>query len=276
MQGGPLGWFGVVRERHELFPREDDEEGRSPATERVPSDLPARGREADIGVVVSVRVCVRRERRCVVAEVDLTPFLVTQHQGTQRRMQPIGRHDEIEASRGCMFEHDERALAVLADSGDAVAEDRLYLWGNEAVDLACEIAAEQAHEAPVGCRLEATDVEPHDPASLGVDDLELANVIPDTIECRSKAHALGDVVADAPEVDHVAAGSKRRGTLHESRDEAMPQQPVGECWAGNPGPGDEHASIVHTTRSTPRLAPLCPASGAVHAGATCSDCFYPR
>jgi hypothetical protein len=79
------------------------------------------------------------------------------------------------------------------------------------------------------------DVEAAVPAAGAVDQPDFAHAVALRAELRQQCHLLGDVVADAPEVDHVAAAPKLGRLLDEQDFVTGPAHPVCEGRTGDSG-----------------------------------------
>ena len=64
-------------------------------------------------------------------------------------------------------------------------------------------------------------------------------------EVVGETHALGNVVAEPPEVDDITAGARGVGKFQERRLEACRFQPEGERRSGNPGARNQDRLIIH-------------------------------
>ena len=130
--------------------------------------------------------------------------------------------------------------------GDAVAEDRFDVVFDGRVDRGGQVAAGQAGQ--VLAEHAAEDVNAHVSFDLaaGADGAKQFNLVPGGTDRVFDAHAFGHLVADAPEVDHVAAGAELRRLLDHRRVVAGAVQPVRERRTGHAGAADRdpHTGIL--------------------------------
>ncbi len=112
--------------------------------------------------------------------------------------------------------------------GDAVAEDRFDLVFDGAVHRGGQVAAGQADQLVAEHAAEDIDVHVGLDLAAGADGAHHLNLVPGGTDRVFDAHAFGHLVADAPEVDHVAAGAELRRLLDHRRVVAGAVQPVGE------------------------------------------------
>ena len=66
-----------------------------------------------------------------------------------------------------------------------------------------------------------------------INDAQLAHVIADALDPFGKAHPLGKIVTQPPEIDNEAAAALRGRTLDQSRLEARGVQPKSQSRPGN-------------------------------------------
>jgi hypothetical protein len=79
----------------------------------------------------------------------------------------------------------------------------------------------------------------------GVDNPHLAHTVADALKLVREPHALGDVVAEAPEVDHVSAGAQAWRALDNRGLETGGVEPKGERRPSDSGAGDENRLGAH-------------------------------
>ncbi len=125
-------------------------------------------------------------------------------------MQPVRADDQIDFARGGMIEADPHTVALILDPRHGVAKDRLDPSVQRAVDRRRKVGAPQAREAAVGHAAENIDRETAAPAAAPVDVAHFLHLVTQLSDSGDQAHLLGDVVADPPEVDGVAAAAELR------------------------------------------------------------------
>ena len=99
---------------------------------------------------------------------------------------------------------------MLVDGGDAVSEDRFDLVLDRGVDRCSQVAAGQAGEVVADHAVKDVDVDVGFDLATGTHGAKVFNLVPDGADRVFDAHPFGHLVADAPEVDHVAAGAELR------------------------------------------------------------------
>ena|GEM_PF-6623153 len=76
-------------------------------------------------------------------------------------------------------------------------------------------------------------MESADPSAVAIDKPNFLNFIPKGPEFRQKPHPFGNIVADTPEIDQIAANAGTGRTLYQRHLKAIFFQPVGERWPSN-------------------------------------------
>jgi hypothetical protein len=123
-------------------------------------------------------------------------------------MQAVGADDEIEAARWRALEGDSDAVPILMKPGGGIAEQDFRSGLRALEQQAGEVAAPDGHETPSGQLPEHARGEPRQAPARVIDNAQLPHVVAQAIEVAREPHSFGDVVADAPEVDHITAGSE--------------------------------------------------------------------
>ncbi|CKV54633.1 Uncharacterised protein [Mycobacterium tuberculosis] len=218
-----------------MFGAEDEQEHGAVAAQREPRQLSVDGVVEDIAALVAGPVAVDHAGRDLAAQVVLEIPLRPEDQPAHVGVQSVGTDDQVEIARGGPFEGEPDAVAVLVDGGDAVVEDRFHLVFDRRVDRGGEIAARQAGEVVADHAAKDVDAQVGFDLAGGTDGADVFHVVTRRCDLVRDAHSFGHLVADAPEVDHVAAGAELRRPLDHCRGVAGALQPVGErrsCHAG--------------------------------------------
>ena len=200
----------------------------------------------DVDQLVARPVAVDHACRDLAAEVVLEALLRPEDQATHVRVQSVGADDQVEIARRALLEGEPDTVAVLVDGGDAVPEDRFDLVFDRGVDGGGQVAAGQAGQVVAEHAAKDLDVDVGLDLAGGADGAKVLDLIPGGADRVLDAHALGHLVADAPEVDHVAAGAEFRRLLDHRRGVAGSVQPVGERRSCHAGTADRylHTAIV--------------------------------
>jgi len=164
-------------------------------------------------------------------------------------VEAVGADDEVEVFFRAVGGSDAGAVGVLFDVVDGAAEACLdALAGVE--DGGGDVASGDAEELIVEEFSDRLGVHGGDGSTLGVDKAEFVDHVALLAEGGDEAHAFGDLEADTPEVDDVAAGAEFRGDFEEDGVVAVVAEPPGEggsCDAGAVD-GDSHGGLA------PRIA----------------------
>ena len=86
-----------------------------------------------------------------------------------------------------------------------IAENGLDLPIEGVINRRRKIGPAQAGEPAVGHAAEDLDGETAALAAPRIDEAHLLYLVAKRVDLRKQAHPLGDVIADPPEIDHVAA-----------------------------------------------------------------------
>ena len=176
-------------------------------------------------------------------------------------MQPVGSDHEIEPFRRSMLESDIDAVLMRIDAQDLITEDHFRNGRSFLDEQAGKIATPNSHEAAAGQLPEYPNAKARRPTTLVVDDPHLLNVIAQALDLIAQPHLFGDVVAQSPEIDHIATATGRGGVLDKRRSEPRLAQPVRERRTSDASARDKDGPcshrIVHV--STPRAT--CNAAG---------------
>ncbi len=161
-------------------------------------------------------------------------------------MQPIRPDDQLYLAGSGMVKANPHAVAAVVNRGDGVAKDCLHPAGQRAVNGSAKVGAAHAGEAVAGQAPEDGGREAAALPALRVHIAHLIDLVAAFQNLGQQAHLLGDVVADAPEVNDVAAAAQLRRLLDEQHLVAGFEQPVGEGWTGDAGSinGDFHEVLL--------------------------------
>ena len=142
-------------------------------------------------------------------------------------MQAICAYNQIETAIGSMFELNLDVVSVFSEIDDCVTENNF----SRAFDLPKQkpgkIAAPKGHEASSRQLMEDFRPESGYPFAPVINNSHFTDVITNAIDVAQQAHAPGDIISEAPEVDDVAAGTRRSRMLNYRRFEASFFQPEG-------------------------------------------------
>ena len=144
-------------------------------------------------------------------------------------MKAVGADDKIEASLPGPFKPDMGAVPILPDRRDLVAEDDLRPRRRPVERQAGETAAGNGDEAAAGKRAKGRNAKSRELLAPVAHDAKLADVVAAGLELARKAHALGDLIAQAPEVDDISAGAQMRRTFDKGGFIARSVEPESEC-----------------------------------------------
>ena len=148
-------------------------------------------------------------------------------------MQAVRADDKVKWARAGMSEFRPYVLGALLQAGDFVAEQDFRLALDRLEQQSGEIAARQGYEPSAGQLAKDARPEPGYAFAPVVDNPHFAHAVADALERVRKPHALGDVVAKSPEVDHVAAGAQARRALDDRGFKTGGVQPEGERRPGD-------------------------------------------
>jgi hypothetical protein len=98
-----------------------------------------------------------------------------------------------------------------------------------------KVGARQRYVSAAGQLAEHARPEPCYALAPPVHNPHLAHVVADALKLVRKPHPLGDVVAEAPKIDDIAAFAQARLLLNERRCEPCGVEPEGERRPGDPG-----------------------------------------
>jgi len=132
-------------------------------------------------------------------------------------VQTVRADDEIHIARGRPVEVNTHVVAAVVDRRHRLAEERLDAAVQRAAEDGSEVRAADRREAIVRRAIEHVHREAPDLAAAAVDEAHLLHLIALRPDARHEPHPLGNVIADPPEVDGVAARAQRRRLLHECR-----------------------------------------------------------
>src|SRR6516165_1522782 len=123
-------------------------------------------------------------------------------------MQPVGADNQIGLARRSLIEANPHALPRLLDTREGVAEDRLDLPIQGAVDRGRQIGAPQGGEAAIDQAPNCLGRETAALVAMPVHEAHLSDLVTQLSDAGEQAHLVGDVVADPPEVEDVTAAAK--------------------------------------------------------------------
>jgi hypothetical protein len=236
------------------FVAEDEEDERPVIAHRDARRRSSRRRVADIGELVARPIAPGLERGDVIAERDLERRFRTEGERAHARVQSVGADDEIGLALGRLVETDHEPIAALLDARHRVAEDRLDLALERCADRRRKIGALEARETVVRQAREYVDVEAAGLLAARVDIAHFLELIALCADPWDEAHLFGDVVADSPEVDDVAAAPKRRRLF--DQDDVVPAfaEPPGERRSRDAGSVDDDSHACPRDLVTAALA----------------------
>ncbi len=160
------------------------------------------------------------ESRHDIAKPLLEPILRAKYEPSNTRVQTVGADYQIEPAHAGVFEMNSNTICLLLKADDFISEDDFRCGFDLVEQQPGKIAAPERHEASAGQFMEDSRPEAGHALASGVNDPHLAQVIANALDIPCQAHALGDIVSKAPEVDDVATGAQRRCTLDHRRLEA--------------------------------------------------------
>ena len=210
--------------------------------------LPAGKVVGDIHVVVARLVAIDHAGGDLTPEVVRVPGLGSESQRPHCRVQAVGADDHVEVPRWRIAEGQRDAVGLIVQRGDGVGKQCLHVIFDCPVDRLGDVAARHGGIAIMSCSSDRFDAEARSGTTVRSDRAHLAYLVADLADIGLDPHLLGDVVAQSPEVDDVAAGAEARGRLNESHLVAGPVHPVGE---GRPGDACAADRDLHV------LAPYC-------------------
>ena len=167
-------------------------------------------------------------------------------------MQAVRADDQIETALAGVPQPNMDAVGPLLETGDLVAEVALGPTLDPLEEQSRQIAAPERHVAPAGQLVENPGPETGRAPPCIVDDPQFARAVAVAINVLPQAHAFGNVVAETPEIDDIAARAKRGRALDQGRVEPAGSQPVRERRSGNSDAGDQHGLSSHGSDPTPR------------------------
>ena len=224
---------------------EDEQDQRLVVAQRHAPDHAAGLAVGDVDILVARPVAARFERGDDIAEPLLETILRPEGEAAHRRMQAVGADDEIEPPLAAGFQSNGDMVLPLVQRDDLVAEDRLRAVLERLEQQPRQRAAADGHVAAAGEFDEDLGAEAGDAFAGRIDDAHLANAVTVAQDFGHQTHALGDVVAEAPEIDDIAAAAQRRRMVEQGRREAGAFQPIRKRRPGDPGAGDQHGLSAH-------------------------------
>ena len=150
-------------------------------------------------------------------------------------MQAVGADHKVKRARAGMSELRLHVVRPFLEADDLVAKQDLRLALDRLEQQPGKIAARQRDEPPAGQLAKDARAEPCYALAASVDNPHLAHAVADALKLAREPHALGDVVAEAPEVEHVSAGAQARRPLDNRGSEPGGVEPEGERRPGDPG-----------------------------------------
>ncbi len=141
-------------------------------------------------------------------------------------MQPIGSNHQVKlAFRSALKAHANTAIALL-NSSNAVTEDGFNLAVDGREDAGRQFTAWQADEVAMRRSIKGAGGKARNDLAMGVEHPDLTDLVSFSVDFGQQPHAVGNVVAAAPEVDNVPAGAQLRRSLDQGGLHAIVQQPV--------------------------------------------------
>ena len=123
-------------------------------------------------------------------------------------MQAIGADDKVKGARAGVSELHPDIVRPLFEADDLVAKQDFRLAPDRVEQEPGKIGARQGYEPPASQLAEHARPEPGYALAPPVYDPHLAHAVADAPEIVREPHALGDVVAEAPKIDDIAASRK--------------------------------------------------------------------
>ena len=225
---------------------EDEQEQGSVVAQGDASEHAARLAIHHVDIVVAWAVTAGFERRHHVAEALFKAFLWPKYQSSNRRMQTVGADDQIEPALAPAFELDLDGIAALFEADDFVAENDFRAVLDLLVQQLGQFAASDRHITSAGQFVEDPRAETGNGSAFCVHDAHFTHVIAGAVDAVAQAHALGNVVAEPPEVDDVTACAQGRRVLDQSWLEPGGFQPEGKGGAGDTCARDQDGFHLHT------------------------------
>ena len=149
-------------------------------------------------------------------------------------MQAVRADDEIETPGRRALERDIRPARVLVDRNDLIAEHDLGSGGGPVEHESGKDAARDGDEAAASQRANGRHAKSGELFAAVANDAKLADVVACGVEVAPEPHALGDVIAEAPEVDDVASCPEIGRPFDKRGFEAGGGEPEGERRPGDP------------------------------------------
>lgn len=159
----------------------------------------------DVDVLVALAIALRLEGRDRVAKVLLELGFGPESEMPDVGMQTVRPDDEIETARRRELELDAHLIGLLTERDNLISEHDLAPTRRPVEQEPGKTAARDRDEASACKGAEPVHAKASKALALVADDLQLSNVVAGAFNPVFKSHPLGDVVAQAPEIDHVAA-----------------------------------------------------------------------
>ena len=185
------------------------------------------------------------ESRDRVSEVFLEALLRSKCKASNLRMQAVGTYHQVEAALACLPEAGPHVILLLLQADDFIVEDNLRRAFDLLNQQSRELAASERHIASVGQLSENAGSEASQPLAGLVDNPHLAHVVADAVDVPYQAHALRNVVSEAPEVDDVTARARLRRTFDQGRLKPRGPQPKRKRRSGDSCPRNQNGFAVH-------------------------------
>ena len=210
--------------------------------------LPAVSAVDDVDEFVARPIPGGFERSDPIAEVLLVALFRPKDEFVNAGMKPVGADDEIEAPFAAMLEFDMHLAIRLAQTSDAVTKDDLARSADPVVDELREIAAPERNVPPAGELAEYLHAKSREPSAAVIDDPQLLHVIAYAGDVGQQPHFLRDIVAETPEINHIAAGSQGGGVLDQRRRKSVFPEPEGQGGPSDARPADQHVHRASSLR----------------------------
>src|SRR5262245_29396710 len=197
-------------------------------TERDPSDHTAGLIVHHIDIFIARPVAGRFECSDDIAQALFKAVLRIKHQATDAGVQAIGAHNKVEPPLGAGCEPHTHMSFLIVDFDYLIAKDRL--------DVAVYLFKQKLRKGATTNRYIASArqfeknacAEARDSRALSVNNSHVPDVVAGLIDLFDQAHALGDIVAQAPKIDDITATAQRGCVLDDRRLETSCFQPVGK------------------------------------------------
>ena len=155
-------------------------------------------------LLVARAISASLERRDHMAEPIFEPILRTERETPNGGVKPVGADRQVETQLRGMPESNIIAIRVLFESDDFIAENGFDVPLDLLVKQRRKIAAPDGDVTPSAYLSKHPGSKAGQSPAAVVNDAQSTHVIAVPLNFRYQPHALGDVVAESPEIDDVA------------------------------------------------------------------------